>query len=85
MPDVKEPNDWQVFGVYRYLEGDAVPDAFTDSDFHMGGTNTKGWILGGNYGLEHNTWLTLRYMAADEIDGPPLGIDVLQLDLNTRF
>lgn len=85
MPEVKERNDWQVFGAYRNLEGDAVPDAFTDSDFHMGGTNTKGWILGGNYGLEHNTWLTLRYLAADEIDGPPLAIDVLQLDLNTRF
>lgn len=84
-PEVKERNDWQVFGAYRNLEGDAVPDAFTDSDFHMGGTNTKGWILGGNYGLEHNTWLTLRYMTADEIDGPPLAIDVLQFDLNTRF
>jgi hypothetical protein len=85
MPEVKERNEWQVFGAYRYLEGDAVPDAFTDSDFHLGGTNAKGWLIGGNYGLAHNTWLTLRYMAADEIDGPPLGIDVLQLDLNTRF
>ncbi len=85
VPDVNERNDWQVFGAYRYLEGDSVPDAFTDSTFHLGGTNTKGWILGGNYGLEHDTWLGLRYMAADEIDGPPLAIDVVQISFNTRF
>lgn len=95
MPEIKERSDWQVFGAYRYLEGDAVPDAFTDSDFHLGGTNAKGWILGGSYGLEHNTWLTMRWMSADNIDNvipgssPPvdkgLGIDVLQLDLNTKF
>lgn len=85
VPEIKDRNDWQVFGTYRYLEGDAVPDAFTDSDFHLGGTNAKGWILGANYGIEHNTWLTLKWLSADEIDGPPLAIDVLQLDLNTRF
>ena len=60
-------------------------DAFTDSDFHLGGTNSKGWLLGGSYGLTENAWLTARYMSADEIDGPPLGIDVFQLDLNAKF
>ena len=82
---IRKLHDWQVFVGYRYLERDAVLDAFTDSDFHLGGTDAKGWILGGDYGLARNTWLTLRYLSADEIDGPPLGIDVLQLDLNTRF
>lgn len=84
-PQVTAAGRWRVFGGYKHLERDAVLDAFTDSDFHLGGTDAKGWILGGDYGLARNTWLTLRYLSADEIDGPPLGIDVLQLDLNTRF
>lgn len=78
-------NNWQAFLAYRYLERDAVVDAFTDSDFHLGGTNNKGWILGGSYGLTDNTYLMARYMSADEIDGPPLGIDVFQVDLNAKF
>ncbi len=85
MPDMKGRGDWQVSAAYKYLEGDAVLDAYTDSDFHLGGTNAKGWIMGGQYGLERNTWLSLKWLSADEIDGPPLAIDVLQLDLNTRF
>lgn len=76
---------WQAFLGYKYLERDAVVDAFTDSDFHLGGTNAKGWILGGRYAIEDNTYITARYLTADEIDGPPLGIDVLQLDLVSEF
>lgn len=84
-PQMAKRRDWQVFGAYRYLERDAVLDAFTDSDFHLGGTDAKGWILGGSYGLMDNTWVTLRWLSSDEIDGPPLGIDTIQLDLNTTF
>lgn len=84
-PDTQVPHSWQAFIAYRYLERDAVLDAFTDSDFHLGGTNAKGWTLGGSYGLMQNTSLTARYMSSDEIDGPPLGIDILQLDLNAKF
>jgi len=85
MPVMKKHADWQFITAYKYLERDAVLDAFTDSDFHLGGTDTKGWILGGSYGLGANTWLTLRWLSANEIDGPPLAIDVLQVDLNARF
>lgn len=67
------------------ISSDAVLDAFTDSDFYLGGTNARGWILGANYGVAKNTWCTLRWMSANEIKGPPLGIDVLFLDLNVKF
>ena len=77
--------DWNVFGGYRYVQPDAVFDAFTDSDFHLGGTNAKGYFLGGQLAVYKNTWLTARWMSADEIYGDPLSIDVLQLDLNARF
>jgi Putative porin len=77
--------DWQVVGGYKYLERDAVVDGFTDSDFHLGGTDAKGWILGASYGVAANTWLRARWLSANEIDGPPLSIDVLQIDLNAKF
>ena len=60
-------------------------DAFTDSDFHLGGTNVRGWVMGTDYALSKNSWLTLRWLTADEISGPPLAIDVLQVDITARF
>ncbi|MCB5186047.1 putative porin [Methylobacillus gramineus] len=85
MPEMRERNDWQVFGAYKKLEADAVMDSFTDSDFHLGGTNAKGFILGGNYGIDKNTWLTARWLSTREITGMPLAIDVFQFDITTRF
>ena len=83
--ELKKAHDWQVFVAYKRVERDALLDAFTDSDFHLGGTDTKGYILGGSYGLAKNTYLTFRYLSADQISGPPLGIDVFQFDLNVKF
>ena len=83
--EVKAFRDCQVFVGYRYLQRDAVMDAFNDPDFHVGGTDTRGYTLGVRYGLATNAWVRLRYMSADEIDGPPLAIDVLQLDFNAKF
>lgn len=84
-PRIAERHEWQAFVGYRYLERDAVLDAFTDSDFHLGGTNHKGFMIGGQYGLDKNTWLSARWMSSDRISGLPLSIDVLQLDLNAKF
>lgn len=77
--------DWRFQAFYRYVERDAVLDAFTDSDFHLGGTDAKGYQLGFDLGLSRGAWLRLRYLTADEIDGLPLGIDVWQLDFNGTF
>lgn len=84
-PKAEMPGHWNVFWAYKYVERDAVFDAFNDSDFHLGGTNNKGWFIGGNYGLMKNVWLTGRWLSADVIHGPNYGVDVLQLDLNTKF
>jgi hypothetical protein len=62
-----------------------VPDAFTDSDFHLGGTNARGFIVGGSLGLARNTWLGLRWLSANEVTGAPYSVDVVQLDLSTEF
>lgn len=85
MPETTKRNDWQVFAAYKRLEADSVLDSFTDSDFHLGGTNTKGWLAGASYGLDKNAWLTVRYFSADEISDAPLAIDVLLVDFNAKF
>lgn len=82
---IEELGHWRMFLFYKYLESDAVLDAFTDSDFHLGGTNARGWILGGDMGLSKNAWLTGRWLTTDEIDGPPLSVDTIQVDLNVKY
>jgi len=84
-PSVLLKGRWQVFGGYKYIQRDAVLDAFNDSDFHLGGTNAKGFIIGGKYGINDNAWLRGRWMSTDSIDGPDVGIDILQFDFNARF
>lgn len=95
-PTITKARDWQLSFTYRYLERDAVLAAFTDSDFHLGGTDAQGYVLRFDYGLADNTWLTLRWLSANEIDGDSypetlgagtgkLGVDTLQLDLNAKF
>ncbi len=84
-PKVDRFGKWNVFTLYKYVERDAVLDAYTDSDFHLGGTNAKGWVVGGNYGLMKNVWFTGRWLSTDAISGSNYGNDILQLDVNTRF
>ena len=82
---VEARGTWAVGVEYRYLESDAVLDAYTDSDFHLGGTNTKGYILSGEYAVRDGISIGGRWMSANEISGEPLSIDVLQIDLKARF
>jgi len=84
-PQIRKRWEWNISAGYKYLEPDAVPDAFTDSDFHLGGTNARGYIISGALGLFDNTWLSARWLSASEVFGPPLAIDVVQLDLNAGF
>ena len=84
-PEIRRFGNWSVSLAYRYVQRDAVLDAFTDSDFHLGGTNVKGWTIGGNYGLVKNVWVTGRWLSGNVISGANYGVDVMQLDLNTRF
>ncbi|MFZ2974784.1 MAG: putative porin [Ferribacterium limneticum] len=91
MPKLEKRHDWQTSFAYRYLGSDATVDAFTDSDFGLGGTNLKGYQLGMNYGVDQNAWLSLRWMSAESIESFSLdpahrfGVDLLQADVNVRF
>ncbi len=84
-PTVLSAGEWRGRVGYRYLQRDAVIDGYTDSDFHFGGTNARGYYLTGDYGLTHNLWLRLRYLSSNEIDGPLYSVDTLQIDMNARF
>lgn len=84
-PRISKWADWDVFANYRYIERDAVLDAFADNNFHLGGTDAKGWIIGGHLGIAKNTWLRARWFSTDSIDGPPFSVDTLQVDLNAKF
>jgi hypothetical protein len=91
--EVHETGEWQVAATYRHLGSDAVLDAFNDSDLGLGGTNVKGYILGFNYGVAHNTYLGVRYLSSKSIDSTinsllsssSYGLNLLQVDLNVRF
>ena len=83
--DLKKQGDWNMFAGYKYIQPDALPDGFNDSSFHLGGTNAKGYFVGGNYGIDKNIYATARYMSASEVYGPRYEVDVMQLELNTRF
>ncbi len=77
--------DWNAMAGYKYVESDAVVDGLDDSDFGLGGTNLKGYIVGGNVALSKQVWIRLRYLSADSIAGPPYKADVFQFDLNAKF
>lgn len=93
--------DWSAYLGWRHFERDAWVDAFTDTTWHLGGTNYTGWTLGGSYFIGPRTSVGLRVTSTrnltdgrtETIDGqqvPTLSsarqrIDVIQLELNARF
>lgn len=95
MPSVRLAEDWQVFASYKYIGSDALIDGFTDSDFGLGGTNLKGFVLGGSYGLYRDTALGLRWYSARNIQGMTYDpaviagqryeVDTVMVDMNVRF
>jgi hypothetical protein len=77
--------DWNLSVGYRYVESDAVVDAFADSDFNVGGTNVKGYTIGAALALSQRVRVGVRWMGATQIAGPPLKTDVVLFDLSAKF
>ncbi len=84
-PVLQQRGQWQAGVNYRYIESDAVIDGFNDSDFGHGGTNQKGYVLWGTYATSARTSLTLRWMSASEVAGPPLKSDIFMIDFAGKF
>lgn len=83
--EMRKAGDWNLLAGYKYIQPDALPDGFNDSSFHLGGTNAKGYFIGGNYGIDKNIYASARWLSASEVYGAPFEVDVMQLELNTRF
>jgi hypothetical protein len=77
--------DWSVGLSYRYLQSDAIADAFANSEFALGGTNNKGFVATAMLALADNLWFTVRWLSSDVVVGPQYSIDVLHFDLNVRY
>ncbi len=86
-PKVRRAGEWSTSFFYKYLEADAVLDAFTDSDFNTGGTDAEGYIARIELGLYQNIWLTARYLSTNEIveENGQFAVDTLQVDINAEF
>ena len=82
---LQKRGNWQAGVNYRHIESDAVIDGFNDSDFGHGGTNQKGYTLWGTYATSARTSLTLRWMSASEVAGPPLKSDIFMIDFAGKF
>jgi len=77
--------DWQVNVGYRWIGSDAVVDGFNDSDFGWGGTNMKGFTVGGFLSLSENVYLGARWMGAESIAGPQLDTNIFYFEINSKF
>ena len=62
--------DWSVYGLYEYLQQDAVISAFNWSDFGFGGTNVKGPVVGIDYQLLNPLTVSARAFFTNFIDRP---------------
>lgn len=84
-PKFEKRGDWQVALGYRYVEADAVIDAFVDSDFGGGGTNLKGFTLSAAVALSQRVSLAARWFSATSIGGPKFNNDVFQFEISGKF
>lgn len=96
---LEQAGQWQVFAALRQFERDAWPDAFTDTTWHGGGTSYKGWSIGGTHAIDASLRLGWRWTSTRNLDdgvvstlapagtlsSAPLKLDVVQVDLSTRF
>jgi len=82
---IKERWDWNMYVGYRKVESDSVVDGFADADFGLGGTNFKGPTIGGNLAIANDIWLELKWMPAATISGPTYKVNVIQMDVNSKF
>lgn len=97
----KKPGQWKLWGNWRYIERDAVPDFLPDSDFFGwinetggvggGGTNGQGFNCGLQYAVLKNTVLAVEYYYMEPIKlGGNVARDVepyqlLQFDVKVKF
>ena len=81
----RQLGDWRVRYSYRVVEADAVVDAFSHSDFHGGGTNSKGSEMGVDIGLAQGVALNFTYYHTEVESGLKDDRQRFQADLVIKF
>lgn len=76
---------WQATFGYRWIGSDAVVDGFNDSEFGLGGTNMKGFTVGGRLALTPNLYLAARWFGSESIAGPQFDMNIFQIDIGAKF
>jgi len=84
-PGLARQWEWNLVFTYRYLQSDATLDAFTNSEFALGGTNNKGFAVSASVAVVDNVIATVRWLSSDVVVGPQYSIDVLHIDLVARY
>lgn len=84
-PALQKRWDWNAFVNYRWVGSDAVVDGFNDSEFGGGGTNVKGYTVGANVAISKDAALGVSWLSGNQIAGPPLQSDYLQVDFKLKF
>jgi hypothetical protein len=96
-PTMQQKHAWQAYVGYRWVQRDATVDAFTDQDFHLGGTDAQGYYVGARYSFAKSTFVNLRWFSAKQISGVelagadsllsglPIAINVAQFDVMSSF
>lgn len=77
--------DWQLGVGYKRIGTDAVLDIFTDSDFGLGGTDVKGYLVEAQLGVFANTAVGLNWYSSKSINRAQFDVDVLQINLTSGF
>jgi hypothetical protein len=84
---------WRFSAGYRRVEADATPDLFTDSDFGLGGTDQKGFVIGASWApldrlLLAGSWASARtidFISPSGLPASPIDSDIGRLDLTIKF
>jgi hypothetical protein len=67
-PSLKAFGDWSIGAAFRRLERDAWIDGFTDTTWHLGGTNYQGWQIAGLVAIDRYLSLGIRYTSTRNLD-----------------
>ncbi len=83
----KDKGTWEFSYNYRQIERDAVVSFLNDSDFHLGGTGSKGHKFGLVYAIMPNSTIGCNYLITRDLKvaSSSRKIDVYQVDWITKF
>ena len=77
--------DYDLKLIYRVVQTEAVFDVISDSDFHGGRSNGKGFEAGGSIGLAKGVQMAFTYFDTQEERGTQRENETFQADLKFKF